>query len=62
MSKSVFKVRWDVDILASTPREAALKALEMQRDPESTALVFDVGVESERIQIDLAEEYDEDIW
>ena len=36
------RVVWTVDVEAATPREAAQKALEMQRDPDSLATVFDV--------------------
>jgi hypothetical protein len=36
-------VTWVIDIEAETPEEAAEKALEIQRDPESTATVFDVA-------------------
>lgn len=38
----MYKIMWEVDIDAETPREAALQALVMQRDPTSTATVFDV--------------------
>jgi hypothetical protein len=39
---SLYRVRWDINIDAETPREAAERALEIQRDPESIALVFGV--------------------
>ncbi len=35
-----YLVTWEIDIEASTPEEAARKALEIQRDPSSIALVF----------------------
>ncbi len=38
----LYTVIWTVDIDAETPEEAARMALEMQRDPESSATVFDV--------------------
>ena len=37
-----YKVQWEIDIEAATPREAAEKALEIQRDPDSVATVFKV--------------------
>ncbi len=37
-----YKVTWDIDIDADSPREAALKAQVIQRDPQSTATCFDV--------------------
>lgn len=37
-----FNVMWEIDIDADTPREAALKALSIQRDRSSQATVFDV--------------------
>jgi hypothetical protein len=38
-----YLVTWSVDVDADDPHEAAAKALEMQRDPSSTALVFEVA-------------------
>lgn len=37
-----YRVVWEIDIWASTPRKAAEEALKMQRDPNGTATVFDV--------------------
>jgi hypothetical protein len=37
-----FKVRWEIEVHAETARGAAQKALEIQRDPWSSATVFDV--------------------
>jgi hypothetical protein len=37
-----FSVNWKIDIVAETPEEAAKQALEIHRDPNSTATVFDV--------------------
>ena len=37
-----YRVRWEVDIEASSPIEAAEKALEMQRDHASIENVFEV--------------------
>jgi hypothetical protein len=38
-----YRVRWEIDVEAESPREAAEKALATQRDPESEATVFDVS-------------------
>ena len=35
-----FRVTWEMDIEADSPREAAEKALEIQRDAASIATVF----------------------
>lgn len=37
-----YKVTWTVDVEADDPVEAARKALEIQRDPESIATLFEV--------------------
>lgn len=37
-----YKVRWEIDIEANTPEQAAVLALAIQRDPSSIATVFDV--------------------
>ncbi len=37
---SRYKVRWVIDIEASSPKEAAEKCLEIHRDPMSTADFF----------------------
>jgi len=37
-----YLVTWKIDIEASNPKEAAKQALEIMRDPESTATVFEV--------------------
>jgi len=53
---SEYRVKWDIDIYADTPREAAEKALEIQRDSSSTATVFRVFDEDGSITLaDLAE-------
>ncbi len=53
-----YTVTWTVDIEASCADEAATKALEMQRDPESIATVFEVTAFKERpIVVDLADCY-----
>ena len=40
-----YLVVWEINISADTPRDAAQRALEIQRDPNSTATVFRVLVE-----------------
>ena len=37
-----FRVAWEIDIHAKSPRAAAREALRIQRDPESIATVFGV--------------------
>jgi len=37
-----YVVTWEMDIEAETPEAAAAKALEIHRDPESIATMFDV--------------------
>jgi len=39
---ATYRVIWEVQVDATSPREAAHQALEMQRDPESIALAFTV--------------------
>lgn len=50
-----YLVRWEIDILADTPEEAAKKAFAIQRDPDSVASVFDVISPHGRVRIDLLE-------
>ena len=52
-----YRVVWEIDVWASTPRKAAEEALKMQRDPKGTATVFDVFVGGPKCprRIDLAE-------
>ena len=38
-----YKVEWRIEIEADSPREAAQKALEIQRNPHSIATVFHVS-------------------
>lgn len=37
-----YRVRWEIDIDAETPREAAEEALAIQRDHACMATVFDI--------------------
>ncbi|MBI4446885.1 MAG: hypothetical protein HY645_13390 [Acidobacteria bacterium] len=58
-----YRVVWEIELYACSPREAAQRALETQRDPDSTATGFDVyrldagtGVQSatgEPVHVDL---------
>lgn len=56
-----YRVTWVIDIEADTPRDAAHAALAIQRNPNSTATVFDVsddaGDDAERIDL-----LEEEIW
>lgn len=53
----MYKVKWVIDIDADSPVEAARKALAVQRDPESTATIFDVAdQEGNAQQVDLMNE------
>lgn len=55
-----YRVKWEIDIEASSPLVAARTALEIQRDPHSIANVFDVREPSgNNIAIDLQTELDE---
>lgn len=50
-----YRVRWEIDVDAETPVAAAMQALEMVSDPNSSAHVFDAVDESgqmERIDLD----------
>ena len=49
-----YLVTWEIEIDAKSPKDAAKKALKIQRDKNSTALVFDVipfGKEPKRIDL-----------
>lgn len=50
-----FRVTWTIEVDAKTAMEAAQKALEIQRDPNSTATVFDVQFASggQTVQVDI---------
>lgn len=53
-----YHVTWEIDLEADSPREAADHALAIQRDPDSTATVFDVtdGIgTTDRIDLDDAD-------
>lgn len=42
MSGTLYKVMWEIELEADTAEDAARQALNIQRDPESIALLFDV--------------------
>lgn len=49
-----YLVQWEIDLIAETPEAAAAKALDIQRDPDSLATVFDVTNEDGRtVRVDL---------
>ena len=48
------RVRWEIDLDARTAKEAARKALRIQRNPESIATVFEVRDKRKRFLIDLS--------
>ncbi len=48
------RVRWEIDVDARTPKEAARKALTIQRDSESIATVFDVTNNGRTVRVDLS--------
>lgn len=57
-----YYVTWEIEIDAESPREAAELALKIQRNPESTAVVFGVmefDTEEDKVQIDLLETEEE---
>lgn len=51
-----YRVEWRIDIEANSPREAAERALEIQRDPESTATIFDVADQTFDVYANIAVE------
>jgi hypothetical protein len=54
-----YRVVWEIDIDADTPAEAAARALIVQRDVSSTAVVFKVvsEVDHTEVTVDLSPEY-----
>ena len=56
---ATYHVKWEMEIEASDPVEAAIKALEIHRDPNSVATHFTVtSVEGMVHEIDVAEKKD----
>ena len=48
MKEKLYRVVWEIDIHARNPREAAEKALGIQRNPESIATIFAVQAEHQK--------------
>ena len=48
-----YKIVWEIDVIASSPEDAAKQALAIQRDPESHALVFHVKNWKQMYTVDL---------
>lgn len=57
-----YKIIWEIELDADSPLEAARQALEIHRDKESSAVVFDVGDElGECTRVDLLDAPEEPI-
>jgi len=54
-NETKYRVCWEIDIVASSPEDAARRALRIQRDPASTATVFDVHTDLASESVDLLE-------
>ena len=39
----MYRITWTIDLNAKSPKAAAKEALRIQRDPKSTATMFDVS-------------------
>jgi hypothetical protein len=51
-----YLVTWKINLSARHPKDAAIMALQIQRDPESIATVFEVKDQDGKIiQVDLEE-------
>jgi len=51
-----YRVRWEIDLSADSPEEAATEARRIQLDPDSIAQVFDIMEDNGvTIQVDLDE-------
>jgi len=58
---SSYRVSWEIDSEAGSPREAALEAREAQVRPNTQAVVFHVtGVDGTCTRVDLLEDPEED--
>ena len=56
----IVRVRWEIDVDAEMPREAAEQARQIQLDYNSTAVVFDVrDATGKTTRVDLLEEPEE---
>jgi hypothetical protein len=54
MKRNMMRVRWEIDVDARTASEAARKALEIQRNPDSIATLFDVQHKGKTVRVDLS--------
>lgn len=58
---TTYNIKWEIEIDAKTPEEAARKALEIQRDPASLATVFDIyDEEGNHTRVDLLEQQEKE--
>jgi hypothetical protein len=57
MTTNTYRITWTIDIEADTPEQAAARALRIQRNPDSIAVVFEVVDEAtkELTTVDLHE-------
>lgn len=59
-----YLVEWSIELSAESPEDAARQALEIQRDPDSSATVFyvmefDGDGEPIRVDLDALDDYDD---
>jgi len=58
MAESTYRVKWEIDVSARCPEAAALKALAILQDKDSTAVIFDVtggDIGKKKVSVDLDE-------
>jgi hypothetical protein len=60
MAQTNYLVTWEIEMEAETPREAAQRALDIMRDPESIGTVFKVCDAKHEHVIDLLDEDDDE--
>ena len=48
-----YLVKWEIDVWAHDPTSAAIEALQIQRDTNSSATVFEVSETSKTTTVDL---------
>ena len=56
MSEKMYTVCWEIQVFAASPKEAAKKALKIQRDRNSSATHFTVNNDDRSKEIDLEQE------
>lgn len=59
--KKEFHVKWEIEVWAESPYEAAVEALKIQRDPASAATLFEVAVPGGWRHVDAALTKEEDL-